>query len=289
MTIDYAIENGRNVNASQIGAYFIQSFVMSSVSMDASKGIGSVFKHEIGSLLNELGRASAHGIFNGTMRIAQGGKFEHGFLSGFVSSLGGSAMIKYGANMDIGSKIALSAALGGTAEVLGGGKFANGAVTGAYVMMFNHLMHPPQTGGTPRKLADDDQENLLKKVNEATRQERVNNMANNDPWNPEIDDSISVDFNIDGLPEGNSLTGYEIYTTGGVEINVDNISIQATVIYSPSANSQNNIVRQIGDYRIDNTPGRMRFVNSIGYPVVEIQFNNNSDFLKYRQYIYGGE
>ena len=37
------------------------------------------------------------------------------FLSGFVSSLGGSAMIKYGGNMDIGSKVALSAALGGTA------------------------------------------------------------------------------------------------------------------------------------------------------------------------------
>ncbi|NOU45784.1 MAG: hypothetical protein HOO86_01835 [Bacteroidales bacterium] len=37
------------------------------------------------------------------------------------------------------SKIALSAAIGGTAETLGGGKFANGAVTGAFVMMFNHL------------------------------------------------------------------------------------------------------------------------------------------------------
>ncbi|MFW6248697.1 MAG: hypothetical protein ACOC4J_02890 [Bacteroidota bacterium] len=33
----------------------------------------------------------------------------------------------------------MSAAIGGTAEALGGGKFANGAVTGAYVMMFNHL------------------------------------------------------------------------------------------------------------------------------------------------------
>jgi len=29
----------------------------------------------------------------------------------------------------------------GTAEKLGGGKFANGAVTGAYVMMFNHLQY----------------------------------------------------------------------------------------------------------------------------------------------------
>ncbi|NOU45787.1 MAG: hypothetical protein HOO86_01850 [Bacteroidales bacterium] len=37
------------------------------------------------------------------------------------------------------SKITLSAVIGGTAESLGGGKFANGAVTGAYVMMLNHL------------------------------------------------------------------------------------------------------------------------------------------------------
>jgi hypothetical protein len=33
----------------------------------------------------------------------------------------------------------MSAAIGGTAEALGGGKFANGAITGAYVMIFNHL------------------------------------------------------------------------------------------------------------------------------------------------------
>jgi hypothetical protein len=32
-------------------------------------------------------------------------------------------------------KIMISAAIGGTAEALGGGKFANGAVTGAYVMI----------------------------------------------------------------------------------------------------------------------------------------------------------
>ena len=75
------------------------------------------------------------------MRWAQGGKFEHGFLSGFVSSLGGSYLHANGANMTGAEKIALSAAIGGTAEALGGGKFANGAVTGAYVMAWNHMMH----------------------------------------------------------------------------------------------------------------------------------------------------
>jgi hypothetical protein len=43
--------------------------------------------------------------------------------------------------MSLGAKVTMSAVIGGTAEKLGGGKFANGAVTGAYVMMFNHLGH----------------------------------------------------------------------------------------------------------------------------------------------------
>jgi hypothetical protein len=73
------------------------------------------------------------------MRFAQGGKFEHGFMSGFVSSLGGSFIQANSRNMSTGAQVAMSAVIGGTAEKLGGGKFANGAVTGAYVMMFNHL------------------------------------------------------------------------------------------------------------------------------------------------------
>lgn len=36
------------------------------------------------------------------------------------------------------------AAIGGTAEALGGGKFANGAITGAFVGMFNHARHQGQ-------------------------------------------------------------------------------------------------------------------------------------------------
>jgi hypothetical protein len=42
-------------------------------------------------------------------------------------------------NMSTGTQVAMSAVIGGTAEKLGGGKFANGAVTGAYVTMFNHM------------------------------------------------------------------------------------------------------------------------------------------------------
>jgi hypothetical protein len=50
-----------------------------------------------------------------------------------------------------GAQVIMSAAIGGTAEALGGGKFANGAVTGAYVMMFNHLGDMDGRNGGPEK------------------------------------------------------------------------------------------------------------------------------------------
>ena len=76
------------------------------------------------------------------MRLAQGGKFHHGFLSGFVSSLGGSYIPEINGVVNT----AMAGVLGGTAEVLGGGKFANGAVTGAFVNLLNHLAHTNTKG-----------------------------------------------------------------------------------------------------------------------------------------------
>ncbi|MBI9035914.1 MAG: hypothetical protein JEZ03_15740, partial [Bacteroidales bacterium] len=37
--------------------------------------------------------------------------------------------------------VVLGATLGGTASAIGGGKFSNGAITGAYSVLFNHWMH----------------------------------------------------------------------------------------------------------------------------------------------------
>ena len=43
--------------------------------------------------------------------------------------------------MSIGFRVFAGAALGGTASLLSGGKFANGAITGALVVLFNHISH----------------------------------------------------------------------------------------------------------------------------------------------------
>ncbi len=74
-------------------------------------------------------------------------------------------------NMSTGAQVTMSAVIGGTAEKLGGGKFANGAVTGAYVMMFNHLGHEgdgenPQKESSKQKLSLKDKDLPQKLIEE---------------------------------------------------------------------------------------------------------------------------
>lgn len=55
--------------------------------------------------------------------------------------------------------IIVGATLGGTAEALGGGKFANGAITGAFVVLFNHLGHPQQDNNETNQNQDGNETN----------------------------------------------------------------------------------------------------------------------------------
>ena len=72
------------------------------------------------------------------IRLVQGGKALGGFLSGFAGSLlGGFA--KGLQNVGTITKTIIVAIAGGTASVLGGGKFANGAMSAAFIFMFNEM------------------------------------------------------------------------------------------------------------------------------------------------------
>jgi hypothetical protein len=60
-----------------------------------------------------------------------------------------------------------AAVVGGTASALGGGKFANGAVTGAYTMLFNHLMHQCEIEGNnkrPNKISQFRDKNIAEQI-----------------------------------------------------------------------------------------------------------------------------
>ena len=77
-------------------------------------------------------KAVAHGIVRAGMASLRGQKVSAGFWSGFVAS-GFSAPKSWG----IKEGTFVNAVVGGTTSELTGGKFANGAVTGAFVHLFN--------------------------------------------------------------------------------------------------------------------------------------------------------
>ncbi|MBG6211058.1 RHS repeat-associated protein [Labrenzia sp. EL_126] len=97
---------------------------------------------ESGSLFAETVAGSAgHGVVGGIEAEINGGDFMSGFasaavtkaLAGPISSVRNEAL-----------QTVVAAGVGGTASVIGGGKFENGAITGAYSHLLNDKMHEYQ-------------------------------------------------------------------------------------------------------------------------------------------------
>ena len=85
-----------------------------------------------------------HGVAQGGLSVAQGGKFGAAFLSASFSAIASHSIGVGGTKKTAGPSFAqhlgrgaTAAIVGGTASVIGGGKFANGAVTAAFVYAFN--------------------------------------------------------------------------------------------------------------------------------------------------------
>lgn len=81
-----------------------------------------------------------HGFVGGIVSAAQGGGFGSGFLAAGVATFAPTPVDGQGFEA-IAEGTIESAVLGGVGAVLGGGKFANGAETGAFGYLFNKLLH----------------------------------------------------------------------------------------------------------------------------------------------------
>jgi len=82
-----------------------------------------------------------HTFSQGWLEGGQGGNMFHGFMVGAVSGVGNYYIHNNLQPLGKAGKITASAILGGTVSEMGGGKFANGAITGAFNIMFNDMMH----------------------------------------------------------------------------------------------------------------------------------------------------
>ncbi len=115
--------------------------------IDASKPLGFFEK--------SLGHGLAGGLLNAAEQKLENGSLRDGFLSGFVSGLASIGIDKVGVEqgqLGIAERTMLSAAVGGTAAELGGGKFANGAITAAFLRLYNdERFASEQSNGSSQK------------------------------------------------------------------------------------------------------------------------------------------
>jgi RHS repeat-associated protein len=93
----------------------------------------------VGAAAKALGHGLVGGVISGAASALQEGSFRDGFLGAFVSQAF-SGVVGLVPGNDFGAvatRVMLSAIIGGTAAELGGGKFANGAISAAFLRLYN--------------------------------------------------------------------------------------------------------------------------------------------------------
>jgi RHS repeat-associated protein len=117
-----------------------KGFLIGAVQGIATFNVGELFGHTptFGSA-EYFGNAAGHAVVGGLISEARGGKFGSGFLAAGATALAGP--------LDLGSfggNLVKSSLVGGLGSILGGGKFQDGAVTGAFVYLFNQAANHPK-------------------------------------------------------------------------------------------------------------------------------------------------
>jgi hypothetical protein len=142
----------------------LKSALWSAVSAAAFWGIGTGFSSTTGGPLpngaNETIRIStgsaaakiaAHAGAGGVLSHLQGGKFGNAFFAAGVTKWASPAVSSIGMGdghqsfADLTAQTVVAATVGGTASVIAGGSFGNGAQTAAFQYLFNQVVSGNQT------------------------------------------------------------------------------------------------------------------------------------------------
>lgn len=128
----------------------LQQGIIGAFSAGLFGAIGTSFGPTAGlSIAGKVAKTLAHGMAGGVTSVLRGGKFKEGFVSAGMSQVlevtgaYNKMGVRAGARGFAGrtKNVVVSALVGGTMSKAVGGKFANGAITGAFSRMFNDHAH----------------------------------------------------------------------------------------------------------------------------------------------------
>ena len=126
---------GGNVNDVLTGA--IKGGVIGAFSGAAFYGVGTLTAGS--GALNGVEGVAGHGLVGGAQEAANGGNFWQGFEAGSLTKASSLIVPSFDSSALNTTRAAI---VGGGVAVIGGGNFANGAVTGAFSYALNDQLHP---------------------------------------------------------------------------------------------------------------------------------------------------
>lgn len=96
-----------------------------------------------------------HTFTEGGLDALQGGNAVHGFMMGLTSSAGGYFIDNNLGSLGKAGEITANSMLSGLVDEIGGGKFANGAITGAFSLILNDWAHHHFSDKVLKKIYDE--------------------------------------------------------------------------------------------------------------------------------------
>ncbi len=190
---------------------------------------------------------------------------------------------------DATAQVFIGAAMGGTAEALGGGSFANGAITWAYVVLFNHLNHSPQNLGATRSVNKAQRNRIKGLINDISFYERVRN-ANDEVVEGDAEgynENINVDVNVDGISNSPFYENKAI-NVGNMDITIGNKVLSVGVTYIPSNIYERNFVKYVTHPNYD-VQYRYQFQNAKSATLIELNFKSQEDYNSYNSFVNGNK
>jgi RHS repeat-associated protein len=136
-----------SVSGASLGQAFESGLISAGTAALTAGVIGPAFEGidastPLGFAEKTLGHGIAGGLINAADAKLQNGSFRDGFIAGFASEAAsvGINMVPGKGFESVATRVVLSGAIGGTAAELGGGKFVNGAITAAFLRLYNEEM-----------------------------------------------------------------------------------------------------------------------------------------------------
>uniref|UniRef100_UPI00249461A1 RHS repeat domain-containing protein n=1 Tax=Shewanella algicola TaxID=640633 RepID=UPI00249461A1 len=271
---------------STIAGGAVAGAVAGAISTGSLRGalVGALTGAAFGALHNMSAGAlkvAAHGVAGGVSSVLNGGKFGHGFLSaGVTQALGNVKGLFTNAPQGIDriSNAVKAAVIGGTISEITGGKFTNGAITGA----FSRLLNDDALAGSKKaSTLNAKYEKGLENVKSAVDKYGVLDM-----FEGKIAKGITVEFKIDNsmdkLMQVRSESPTTVYVNSDV---IDNLNYQSHHIASAVGHE----LVHVYDIQSNTTALSERFRAQSEVNAYNWQLNNAShfNFRSYDRYMSG--